>query len=244
MSRCETDWQVKIFFFYIFSREEIRSMKRTVAVIAALIVVGLFLGGCASPEQRAQKLFEQGKYEEILAKYPDQPIAKQAKDKVAEKLVQEGKYEEVLANYSDTPSAAEATNKIAEKLVGEKKYDEVLAKYPNTPAANMARNAIADQLYNDKKVDELIQKYPNTPAGMKARNDMANDEWKKIEKMPKKAKVKAIEEFVKNPKFAGTEAAMKAQEEMNKAAKPADKAKGATKAAAKPAAKKAPAAKK
>jgi hypothetical protein len=155
-------------------------MKRTVAVIAALIVVGLFLGGCASPEQRAQKLFEQGKYEEILAKYPDQPIAKQAKDKVAEKLVQEGKYEEVLANYSDTPSAAEATNKIAEKMVADKKYEEVLVKYPNTPAANMARNAIADQLYNDKKLDELINKGQVAPAGSEERRNLFRAAFKRI----------------------------------------------------------------
>jgi len=191
-------------------------MKRLIAVIAMLAVVGLLLGGCATPEQRAQKLFDKGNYEEILAKYPDLPIAKQAKDKVAEKLLAEGKYDEILAKYADTPSATDATNKIAEKLVAEKKFDEVLAKYPNTPAANAARNALADQLYNDTKIDELIQKYPNTPAGMKARNEMAKTEFDKIMKKPKKARQKDLETFVKNPKFAGTEFAAKGQEELNK----------------------------
>jgi hypothetical protein len=202
-------------------------MKRTVAIIAILTAIGLVLSGCASPEQRAQKLFDQGKYEEILQKYPDLPIAKQAKDKVAEKLLAEGKYDEILANYSDTPSVTEATNKIAEKMVADKKYDEVLAKYPNTPVANMARNALADQLYNDKKFDELVAKYPNTPAGMKARNEMAKPEFEKIMKMPKAKKQKALEDFLKNPKFAGTEWAMKAQDELNKFAKKPEPAKKA-----------------
>lgn len=194
-------------------------MKRTVSIIAILAVLGLVLGGCASPEQRAQKLFDQGKYEEILTKYADLPIAKQAKDKVAEKLLAEGKYEEILAGYSDTPSVGEATNKIAEKMVAEKKFDEVLAKYPNTPAANMARNAVADQLFAEKKIDELVAKYPNTQAGMKARNELAKTEFDKIMKMAKKARQTGLEGFLKNPKFAGTEWAMKANEELQKLTK-------------------------
>ncbi len=192
-------------------------MKRTVVIIAALAFVGLLLMGCASPEQRAQKLFDQGKYEEVLAKYPDQPIAKQAKDKVAEKMVAEGKYEEVLANYSDTPAAAEATNKIAEKMFTDKKFDEVIAKYPNTPAANMARQTLAQQLYDDKKFDEVIAKYRNTPAGMKALNDKGGEDLKKAKAMKKKAdKEKALTEVVQ--KYAGTQAAADAQAELAKMA--------------------------
>ena len=199
-------------------------MKRSFQVVAVLLVVGLVVLGCASPEQRAQKLYDTGKYEEVVAKYPDQPIAKQARVKIAEKLVVEGKYEEVLANYADTPSKTEAENKIAEKLYGEKKYDEVLAKYPNTPAANMSRNAMADMLWADwekskdeKKRDELVAKYPNTTAGMKARNELAKVDFDKAMKIKaKKDKLAALEAIVKNPKYAGTEFAMKAQEEWNK----------------------------
>jgi hypothetical protein len=215
----QTQWMAGEYSHYFFSREENRSMKRTLSVIVILTVLGLVLGGCASPEQRAQKLFDQGKYEEILQKYADLPIAKQAKDKVAEKMLAEGKYEEILKDYADTPSAADATNKIAEKLVAEKKYDEVLARYPQTPAANMARNAMAEQLYADKKTDELIQKFPNTPAGVKARNELAKTELDKIMKMAKKAKQAKLEEFLKNPKFAGTESSMKAKEELDKLTK-------------------------
>ena len=199
-------------------------MKRSMQVVAVLLVVGLVVLGCASPEQRAQKLYDTGKYEEVVAKYPDQPIAKQARVKIAEKLVVEGKFEEVIANYADTPSKAEAENKLAEKLYNDKKYDEVLAKYPNTPAANMSRNALADALWADyekskdvKKRDELVAKYPNTTAGMKARNELAKAEYDAAMKIPNKAKkIAALEAIVKNPKYAGTEFAMKAQEEWAK----------------------------
>jgi hypothetical protein len=200
------------------------SMKRSLQVVAVLLVVGLVVLGCASPEQRAQKIYDQGKYEEVIAKYPDQPIAKQAHVKIAEKLVQEGKFDEVLANYSDTPSKTEAETKIAEKLYAEKKYDEVLAKFPNTPAANLSRNALADLLWADydkskdaKKRDELVAKYPNTTAGMKARNELCSADMTKAMKVTVKAKkLAALEALVKNPRFAGTECAMKAQTEWAK----------------------------
>lgn len=196
-------------------------MKRLIAVVATLAMIALIVGGCATPEQRAQKLFDTGKYQEILDKYADQPIAKQAKDKMAEQMVAEGKYQEVVDNFGDTPAAAEAKNKLAEQLLTEKKYDEILAKYPNSPSANMARNALADALYAEKKIDELVMKYPNTPAGVKAKNEMAKEEFDKIMKKPKKDQKKLLEEFLKNPKFAGTESAMKAQQTLNPPAKPA-----------------------
>jgi hypothetical protein len=194
-------------------------------LIAAPTVLGLTLlvlwisGAFSTLEQRAQKLFDQGKYEEVLrwpTKYANLPIYKQAKGRVAEKMLAEGKYEEILAECADTPSAAEAMNKLAEKLVAEKKYDDALAKYPNTPAANMVRNAMAEQLYYSRKFDELVAKYPNTQAGMKARTEMAKVEFDKIMKMAKKARQAKLEEFLKNPNFARTESAMKAQEQLNR----------------------------
>lgn len=197
-------------------------MKRTLSVVSVLMIIALIAGGCASPEQRAQKLFDAGKYEEIMTKYANLPIAAQAKEKIAEKLLGEGKFDEVLAKYADTKFAPEAKNRTAAKLVSEKKYDEVLAKYADTPAANEARNMVAQQLFDAKKTDELVAKYPNTPAGIKARNEMAMTEWEKVMKASKKEKLAKMEEFVKNPKFAGTETMMKAQEELNKL-KPAPK---------------------
>jgi hypothetical protein len=83
----------------------------------------------------------------------------------------------------------------------------------------MARNAMAEQLFADKKMDELVAKFPNTQAGVKARNEMAKVEFEKIMKMAKKARQASLEGFLKNPKFAGTESAMKAQEELAKLTK-------------------------
>ncbi len=47
------------------------------AVLVAILVIG-----CASKEQKAQKLFDQGWYEEVIAQYPDLPIARSAKEKL------------------------------------------------------------------------------------------------------------------------------------------------------------------
>jgi len=201
-------------------------MKRTVAVIAALAVIGLLLGGCASPEQRAQKLFDQGKYEEVLAKYPTTPVAEQAKEKVAEKLFNEGKYDEVVKTYGTTtfgPKAQTALDEAAaKKMLDAKDYNGVLQRYPNSSAAAQARNALADQLYQDKKSwDELITKYPQTPAAMKAKTELAKTEYDKIVKMPKKKKIAALQDFVKNPKYAGTQSVADAQAELQKINAPA-----------------------
>ncbi|MBU0507674.1 hypothetical protein KKH27_02385 [bacterium] len=189
-------------------------MKRLIAVVAALAVIVMIVGGCASPEQRAQKLFDEGKYQEVLDKYADQPIAKQAREGLAAKMVTEGKFQEVIDNFGDTPAAQDAKNKRAEQLLAEKKYDEILQKFPNTPSANVARSAVAEGLYAEKKIDELVMKYPNTPAGVKARNELAKEEFDKLMKKPKKDRKKLYEEFLKNPKYAGTESAMAAQKEL------------------------------
>jgi hypothetical protein len=219
-------------------------MKRTVAVIAVLAVIGLLLGGCASPEQRAQKLFDQGKYEEVLAKYPTTPVAEQAKEKVAERLFNEGKYDSVVTNFGQTSFGPKAQQQLdeqaAKKMLDAKDYQGVLAKYPNSQAAMMARNALAEQLVTDKKNwDELIAKYPNTPAAMKVKEEMAKTDFDKIMKMPKKKKAAALENFIKDPKYAGTSYIAKAQEELAKATpapkagKPAAAGKMAPKASAK-----------
>jgi len=218
-------------------------MKRTVAVIAVLAVIGLLLGGCASPEQRAQKLFDQGKYEEVLAKYPTTPVAEQAKEKVAEKLFNEGKYDEVVKTYGQTSFGPKAQTALdeqsAKKMYDSKDFAGVIAKYPNSQAAVQARNALADQLFADKKNwDELVTKFPNTPAAMKAKEELAKGEFDKIVKMPKKKKAAALEDFLKNPKYAGTSYVAKAQEEMAKLPPAPKGAAGKPAAAPKAAAKK------
>jgi hypothetical protein len=194
-------------------------MKRLITLAMFLAVVAMLVVACATPEQRAQKLFDQGKYEEVLAKFPNLPIAQNAKAKVAEKMIEEGKYQEVLDNYSDTPSADVAKAKLAEKLLGEGKFDEVVMKYPGTPAANQAVNMIAEKLYNDKNFDLLLQKYGNTPAGMKYKNEKGTEDYAKCKKMKKADKEKCLREIIQ--KYGGTDAAKLAQEDLAKMVKPA-----------------------
>ncbi|MBM3324247.1 MAG: hypothetical protein FJY66_01115 [Calditrichaeota bacterium] len=194
-------------------------MKRSITLAMLLAFVAMLIMACATPEQRAQKLFDQGKYEEVLAKFPNLAIAQNAKAKVAEKMIEEGKYEEVLANYGDTPSAEVAKEKLAEKLFAEGKYEEVAMKYPGTRAAREADNKIAEKLYADKNYDLLLQKYGNTPAGMKYKNEKGTEEFNKCKKAKKADKEKCLREIIQ--KYAGTEAAKQAQEELAKITKPA-----------------------
>jgi hypothetical protein len=196
-------------------------MKHTVAVIVFLAVIGLLLCGCASPEQRAQKLFDQGKYEEVLAKYATTPVAEQAKEKVAEKLFTEGKYDDVVKTFMNTSFGPKAQAAIdeqsAKKMLDAKDLQGVITKYPNSQAALQARNALAEQLFTDKKNwDELLAKYPSTPAAMKARNELAKGALDKIMKMHTKntVKAKALDDFIKNPKYAGSQSIADAQAEL------------------------------
>jgi hypothetical protein len=152
-------------------------MPRTFIILLAC----LLLFGCSSPEKRAQALFDQGKYEEVTAKYPNLPIAKMAKDKVAEKRLREGKYEEIVTDSGfDTRAEAEATNRIAEKL------------------------------YEGKQYDEVANKYPNTPVGIKVRNKMADSAWARISALKSEQQIPAIEEFLKDRRYMGTDAAQRA----------------------------------
>jgi hypothetical protein len=65
-----------------------KTTKRSLAlafiagIITMLVIVAAI--GCASPEQRADKLFNQGKYQGILDKYPDCPAAEKAKQMLSQ----------------------------------------------------------------------------------------------------------------------------------------------------------------
>jgi len=224
-------------------------MKR-ILVVATLIAVSLYLFGCAKPVERAQKLFDQGKYEEVLTKYAADPtcadVVKQCKDKLAEKLMAEKNYQEVVNKYPDSKFAAEAKKQLDEQAAGQllqkQQYDQVVAQYPNTMAANQAREQLATAAYGDgkdkKKVEECFAKYPMTNFVKTTKNKLAQDDLDKIMKMKGKAKTKKLEEFVKNPMYAGTDAVMKANQEIananvkkapEKGTKPAAKAKAAPK---------------
>lgn len=190
--------------------------------LSALIVGALcfIIIGCASPTEKAQKLFDEGKYEEVLEKYADQPIARQAKEMLAQKLVEEGKYEEVLVKYPDTKAVTEAKNQLAARLLEEEKYQEVVDRYPESPAADQARQVLAQQLYDEGNFDELVRLYPNTQAGRQARTQMAAEAYQKTKKMKKSARIEALQAIVDNDLYAGTEAYDLAQSDLKKLEKP------------------------
>jgi len=196
-------------------------MKKSITIVLTLALVALFVAACATPEQRAQRLFDQGKYEEVLAKFPNLPIAQNAKAKIAEKLIEEGKYEEVLANHADTPAADTAKEKLAEMLLKEGKYDDCVKMYPGTNAAKEAENMIAEKLYEEKQFDLLLEKYGNTTAGMKVKNERGMQAYNKTKGMKKDAKEKQLREIIQM--YAGTEAAQRAQEDLAKMKAPSVK---------------------
>jgi TolA-binding protein len=157
-------------------------MKRKwiLPAVISFALTTLCLPGCSTPEQKAQKLFSEGKYEEVVARYPDLPVAQLAKDKLAEALFNEGDFAGVIENYPDSPFAAQARNRLADALYQEGKYEEVIAQYPDSPAAKLAQEklaadllATADALKDKRKQAEICQQvettYPGTEAAARAR---------------------------------------------------------------------------
>lgn len=189
-------------------------MKRSIILAMLLTFVALLLVACATPEQRAQELFNQGKYEKVLAKFPNLPIAQNAKAKVAEKLIEEGEYEEVLANYADTPSSYVAKEELCQKLFAEGKYGECIQKYWGTRCAKEAEVKFTEKLYADKNYDLLLKKYGNSLFGMRYKNEKGMEEFNKAKKMKKSDEEKALNEIIQ--KYTGTEAAKLAQESLAK----------------------------
>jgi hypothetical protein len=170
--------------------------------LAALIAVML---GCATPSERAQKLFKSGEYEQILARYPNEPVAREARIKLAEKLLKEGSYQKVLDQFADTPSAYHAKERLAAALLDEKQYQRILDDYPDTPAALSAREAVAQQLFDDGKVDDLVQKYPNSKAGQEARQTLGQRAYETAMNLSSRdEKIKALESMMISPIYAGT----------------------------------------
>lgn len=52
------------------SKDTLFSVSAWAFVVAVLVAI-LFLSGCVSPDDRAEKLYRDGKYEAVLERYPD-----------------------------------------------------------------------------------------------------------------------------------------------------------------------------
>lgn len=108
------------------------------------IFISMLCLACSTPEKQAQRLFDNGQYEEVLSQFPDKPIAVLARQKLAERMLGEGKYEDVIRLYPDTPSASQAAERIADSLLAMQNYEVLLQRYPNTKAATFARELEAN----------------------------------------------------------------------------------------------------
>jgi hypothetical protein len=195
------------------------------SIVAASVVLLLWLlAGCASPQEKAQKLFGEGKYQEVVAQYPDTPAAEQARQKLAEKLYNEGKFEDLIKTYGQTPLALKAKAQLdeqaAKKLFDVKDYEAVLKQYPNSSLAGIARDSLAQKLYGDMYSNpegwEKVQaQYPNIN-DPNPRATVAKEELERIMHLSKKEKMAALETFVQNPKVQKTLADAKARKELAK----------------------------
>ncbi len=186
--------------------------KSTIAVVLLLALAGLILVlGCSSPAAKAQKMFNDGKYQELIAQFGNDPnvsaVVAQAKEKLAAQWVSEGKYDSVLALYPQTAAAKDAKEKLAEQLFNAKDYAGVIAKYPETSWAAKAK----------AELDKQAAATPPAGGVSPAKEKAAQAELDRIMKVKMKdLRTKALKEFVANPQYAGTKAVTKAQAEIGK----------------------------
>jgi hypothetical protein len=179
------------------------------AVVLLAIAALILMAGCSSPTDKAQKLFNAGKYEEVIAQYGSDPnvaaVVTQAKEKLAEKMVADGKYAAVLELYPETAAAKAARDKLAEQLFLAKNYAELIAKYPETSWAAQAKVEL------DKQAAATIA----TSGVSAAKDKAAQAELDRILKVRiKDLRMKALKEFVANPAYTGTKAVARAQKEL------------------------------
>jgi hypothetical protein len=193
-----------------------RNHAQRLLMLLALFVA-LLISACATPAERAKNLYDDGKYEEVIAKYPDEPVAQQARAALAAKLLNDGEIDRVLKEYADTPSVREAKNRKAQQLLDAGQIDEILKNFADTPASIQAREKAAQALYDAGRITECARDFQNTQAGQLARNELARSEFDRaMAHKDKNERIKALEAMLTDPQFAGTDAAVFAQRELAK----------------------------
>jgi transposase len=179
---------------------------RILPLLAASFLVAVLLAttGCQSRAASAQKLFEQGKYEDVLKQYPDLEIAQRAHVKLADKYLEAKQYDVVLKDYADTRAAYQARLDLADQMVKAGRYQAVLDSFPGTPAATMAKETLADSLYKAGAFDLLIARFPDTPQATQLKEQRSQDALTAAKKLRGDAKKQALESLMKN--YSGTAA--------------------------------------
>lgn len=182
------------------------SCPRIPILLAASFLAAVLLAttGCQSRATSAQKLYDQGKYEEVVKQYSDLEIARRAHAKQADKLLEAKQYDVVLKDYADTRAAYQARLDLADQMVKEGRYQAVIDAYPGTPAATMAKERLADSLYKAGDYDALIARFGDTPQATQVKEQRSQDELNAAKKMKGEAKKKALEAVVQ--KYSGTAA--------------------------------------
>lgn len=187
---------------------------RLLAFIVALSVFFLFSTGCSGRAASAQRLFDNGEYQNVIDKYPDLEVARRAHAKLAEQLLQKKYYSAVMRDYADTPAAYKARLELAQSLFDEGKYQVLLDSFPQSSLAASAKSKLADSLIAAGQPDKVVALYSDTPQAKQIREDQAKDELARITKLPKKDKAQALEEFMK--KFANTDSYREANDMLAK----------------------------
>jgi hypothetical protein len=136
--------------------------------VAILLIAVITVCGCGTPEQRARKLFSQGKYEEVAKRYSGLEIGKLARERAAARLILKSQFREALAKYPDARVAVDAKirldEQVAESLLTVGKYEDALSNFPHTEAGQKARTELANRIREAGRFEELISTYPCTPA--------------------------------------------------------------------------------
>ena len=173
-----------------------------------IFALGIFLTatfamtGCQGRAASAEKLFDKGDYEKVIAKYPDLEVAQRARAKMADKLLLEKKYDVVLSQYADTRAAYQARLNMADQTFKDGKYQMVLDSFPGTPAATSAKAKLADSLYQAGNYDELVARFGDTPQAMQVKEKLATEAFDKAKTLRGDAKRLALEDIAK--KYPGT----------------------------------------
>lgn len=173
--------------------------RRFTVVLSLVAALALILAiGCGDRESAAQKLFAQGKYQEVIEKYADLQIAVRARAMLAEDLVKQGKYDEVLKNYSDTRAAYQAQQAKAQELINAGNYRGVIEMFPKSEMAKSAESKLAMDLYNQGLFDSLLKAYPETESAKQVKDARASEAFEAAKKLKGEQKIAALEKIMKD----------------------------------------------
>ncbi len=154
-------------------------MKSTTLILSFLSFIWVL--GCSDTD-KAKELLLQGKYQEVIDKYPDLEAAKSAYILIAETLLAHKEYKKIIEEYPNSPAYYRACPARANELLSEGKFETVLQEFDNSTYAEFARQAedslklrkedsLAMILYKKKEYREIILKYPHSSIATRTRQE-------------------------------------------------------------------------